>query len=94
MLSKPRISADNASVIALKFMEFIASDTTALDRLMSLTGLSPGDLQTGAVAAEFQGALLDYALQNEPLLLAFAAAADIPPAEIVAARQALPGAPS
>ena len=51
-----------------------------------------GDLKAGAADTGFLAGLMDYFLQNESLLLAFAASEELAPDTIIRARQHLPGA--
>lgn len=85
-------TVDESSVIALKFIGFIASDETRCERFSNLTGMTLQDLMDGAKRLEFQGFVLEYALQDESLILEFAGMEDINPQRLIAARQALPGA--
>jgi hypothetical protein len=80
-----------AAVIALNFMAFLAKDESRLQRFCALTGSTPQDLRAHLARPDFQAMALDYGLQDESLLLAFAAEADIDPLRIVAARRHLPG---
>ena len=50
------------------------------------------DLMKSAGEASFLAGILDYFLQDETLLLAFAGASELAPETIVRARQHLPGA--
>lgn len=88
----PRIATDDASAIALKFLSYVVADAAALERLTSLTGLDATTFRARAADADFHGALLDYALQDESLLFAFATEIGLSPHEVTAARRALPGA--
>ncbi len=85
-------SAEESSIIALKFIAFLASDETRCERFSALTGLTLQDLKEGAKKPDFQGFVLEYALQDESLILEFAGMANINPQTLIAARQALPGA--
>ncbi len=85
-------SAEESSIIALKFISFIASDETRCERFSSLTGMTFQDLKDGAKKPEFQGFVLEYALQDESLILEFAGMENINPQILIAARLALPGA--
>jgi Protein of unknown function (DUF3572) len=85
-------TSEGASVIALKFIEFIASEESRLERFLALTGISLGDLKDSAKDPAFQGFVLDYAMQDEPLILEFAAIDNISPSVLASARYALPGA--
>jgi hypothetical protein len=83
--------AEDAAVIALNFISYLANDEDRLIRFCTLTGLSPGDLRDSIGSADFQAMALDYALQNEELLIHFATQENLSPQEIVAARRNLPG---
>jgi hypothetical protein len=76
---------DGAETIALNALGYLAADENLLEPFLGATGLTLGDLRAGA-------AILDYFLQNEALLLAFAGASELAPETIVRARQRLPGA--
>jgi hypothetical protein len=84
-------SAEGAAIIALNLISYLANDEDKLSRFCTLTGLSPGDLRDSISSAEFQAMALDYALQNEELLIDFATQQNLSPQEIVAARRNLPG---
>lgn len=81
-----------ASDITLNLLGFIAADEGRIERFLALSGMSPQDLKDGAQKPEFLGFLLDYALQDESLILEFAAATGTKPETIQGARFALPGA--
>jgi hypothetical protein len=87
----PHQTADY-SIIALKFIAFIASDETRLERFTALTGLSPQECKERALDKAFQGFVLDFAMQDESAMLEFAAQEEISPESIIKARFALPGA--
>jgi Protein of unknown function (DUF3572) len=85
-------SAERASIIALNFIAFIVSNDERMERFSALTGLFLDDLKNGAREAKFQGFVLEYALQDESLILEFATNESIAPETIQLARYALPGA--
>jgi Protein of unknown function (DUF3572) len=89
--SNVKQTPDEPAVIALNFLAYLANDQDLLGRFMGLTGFSPDDLRAGADNPTFQAGLLDFLLEDESLLLAFAANADLPPASIMRARAKLPG---
>ncbi len=78
--------------IPLLFMAFIAQDDIRLEHFMSLTGMGPSDLKTRLTDASFQAMVLDYALENEFLILEFAAHQGLQPDAVLRARRKLPGA--
>jgi hypothetical protein len=85
------IGAEDAAIIALNFISYLANDADRLNRFCTLTGLGPSDLGKSIGSVDFQAMALDYALQNEDLLLDFAAVEKLNPMDIVAARRRLPG---
>jgi hypothetical protein len=85
------IRGDGAAVIALNFISYLANDEDRLNHFCTLTGLAPGDLKESISSADFQAMALDYALQNEKLLLEFADLERLNPMDVVTARRHLPG---
>ena len=84
--------AERAQTIALKALAYLAGDEDWLNHFLNATGMDLGGLKAGAGDVGFLAGLMDYFLQNEALLLAFAAAEELAPETIVRARQHLPGA--
>jgi hypothetical protein len=85
------IGAEGAAIMALNFIGYLANDADRLSRFCTLTGLGPGDLKDSIGSADFQAMALDYALQNEELLLEFAAMEKLNPMDVMTARRQLPG---
>ena len=83
---------ETSQAIALKALGYLAADDELLEPFLGVTGLVVGDLRAGATDSAFLAGILDYFLQNEALLLAFAASEELAPETIVRARQRLPGA--
>lgn len=83
--------AENAIAIALNFIAFLAQDEDRLNRFCALTGSGPSDLRRSLDSPDFLAMALDYALQDESLLTAFAGDQKINPLEIAASRRHLPG---
>lgn len=86
-----RNGKENASIIALNFIGFLARDEDRMRRFCAHTGMAAGDLRESIGEVVFQAMALDYALGDEALLAAFAAEARLAPQAIVAARRFLPG---
>jgi hypothetical protein len=84
--------SEMAQTIALKALGYLAADEDLLQPFLGSTGLVAGDLRVGATDSAFLAGVLDYFMQNEALLLAFAASEELAPETIVQARQRLPGA--
>jgi hypothetical protein len=84
--------SEMSQTIALKALGYLAADDGLLEPFLGATGLAVADLRAGATDSAFLAGILDYFLQNEALLLAFAGASELAPETIVRARQGLPGA--
>ena len=84
--------AERGETIALKALGYLVGDEEALNQFLAVTGMAVGDLKAGAGDSGFLAGILDYFLQDETLLLAFAASEELAPETIVRARQHLPGA--
>lgn len=92
MAAKVFGDTERAQTIALKALAYLAGDEDWLNHFLNATGMNLGGLKTGAGDIGFLAGLMDYFLQNEDLLIAFAAAGELAPETIVRARQHLPGA--
>lgn len=84
----------DGETLALQALTFLAEDDERLSRFLSLTGTDLNSLRQIATDKASLGAVLDYLLNWEPLLIEFATAMEVPPEAILRARQDLPGAPS
>jgi hypothetical protein len=89
--SKP--GAENAETVALQALAWLAGEEDHLARFMGLAGLSVDELRARAAEPAFLGGVLDFVLENEALLLAFAEAAGLKPEAVARVRRQLPGAP-
>lgn len=85
------MTPDQAETLALQALAHLVSDPDLLGAFMAATGADPAALRVGALDPAFLGAVLDFLLQEDARVLAFAAAADVPPALPAQARAALPG---
>lgn len=85
------MNTDRAETIALQALAFLAADEQALGGFVQLTGLGLDELRSAASNPEILAGVLDYLLQDEAMLLAFCAAAEIRPDEPGRARAYLPG---
>jgi hypothetical protein len=83
----------DAEAIAIQALSFLASRPEELDRFLALSGIGPASLRQAAADPAFLGGILDFLLQDEPLLLSFAKESGLAPAAIGAARMRLDGAP-
>jgi hypothetical protein len=88
---KREFSAATAQETAILALGFLAADPERLERFLALTGLSPPDVPDLLRNGVLHLATLDHIAADEPLLLAFAAAHDLPPETVALARRALAG---
>lgn len=91
MAKAPLMTPDLAETLALQGLAFIASDTQRLSRFLSLTGIDPGELKAWDGNRGLQGAILEYLLGDESLLLVFASEAGCDPQSIMPAHALLTG---
>jgi hypothetical protein len=87
------MSQEEAEILAIRALGFVADDDNRLARLIALTGLSADDLRQRATDPDFLGALLDFLLEDERMLMDFVARTGIRPEAPYAARRRFPGAP-
>ena len=87
----PKPPLPDPETLALQALTFIVSDDDRRQRFLGLTGIEPGSLASLARDPAGLGAILDYLLGWEPLLLEFAEAQALPPESIAQARRKLPG---
>ncbi len=80
-----------AEALALEALAWIAAQDDALGAFLGASGLAPGEVRARAAEPEFLGFVLDFLMQDEAMLCAFAAAAGVSPEAPMRARAALPG---
>lgn len=80
----------DAQIIALKAIAFIAADEDLLPRFVALTGCGADEIKSRIHDPSFLGGVLDFILADEPTLLAFVAAEELAPETPMAARHKLP----
>jgi hypothetical protein len=86
---EPQLDIEGAERLAIEGLAFLASEPEELGRFLALVGLGPETLRDAANDPGFLTAVLEYFLENEALLLVFAARANIRPTLIAAARYLL-----
>lgn len=82
-------SREEAEVIGLKALAFLAGDEARLGRFLALTGLTAAGLRENAGAPGTLAAVLEHLAGDESLLLVFTAEASLPPDAIGPALQVL-----
>jgi hypothetical protein len=92
-IREPRKPGESAETVAIRALVWIAEDEDRLGRFMGLAGLTAGELRARAAEPDFLGGVLDFVLENEALLIAFAESAGLKPATVLRLRRELPGGP-
>ena len=78
-------SAPNSEDVVASVLTFLASEPERLARFFILTGLSPDTIRQ----ARFATSILDYLLNDEPLLRLFTAGTEIAPGDLLQVRVGL-----
>jgi Protein of unknown function (DUF3572) len=84
-------NTQHSSDIALLYMAYLASDVERLGAFCNQSGMGQTELTERLLDPSFQAFLLDYLLQDESELLAFAAQHNLKPEAVMFARSKLPG---
>ena len=92
MRFKAQTNLQDAELIALKALGFLASDGERLGRFLALTGIAPQDIRAAAAEPAFLLGILDHLRGDQSLLLEFTSSEGIDPARIDAASHLLSGA--
>lgn len=86
-----KINGQTAETIAAQALAWLAGDPEHLNAFLTLSGLSPGELMAQAADARMLGAVLDFILTEDRLVIGFCDAAALAYTVPQAARAALPG---
>jgi Protein of unknown function (DUF3572) len=92
MRPKTPDSTEEAEVLALQALGFLAAEPERLSRFMDLSGLGLDAIRASATDPAFLGGLLDHLLADQSLLLIFAEEHGQKPERIGQLRRKLPGA--
>jgi hypothetical protein len=82
-------SSVTAKEIAIRALTFMTSDASILSRFLDVTGWTPATLASPGSRTAILAASLDYLMNEEDLLLTFAANSGLDPGEIALAHRAL-----
>lgn len=89
---KTSTQPEEAQVIALKILEFLASDRARLEDFRDITGMALAEIPGLADDPQFLAGVLDYLSGNQSLLLLFTEMEGLDPESVMRARRLLPGA--
>ena len=82
---------EEAEILALKALSYLAGIDEMMDRFAALSGMGPNDIMERAQDPEMLAGVLDFFLFDEALLTEFCEAHEINPEHPGQARMALPG---
>lgn len=86
-----KIGRDMAEAIAAQALAWLAGDPENLNGFLALSGLSPAELMAQAADARTLGAVLDFVLTEDRLVIGFCDTASLAYTVPQMARAALPG---
>jgi hypothetical protein len=75
--------------VAIQALSFVAGDPERLGAFLAETGIGPETLRSAAADPRFLAGVLDFVLRDDATVKAFAAASELDPATIAAAREVL-----
>lgn len=87
-----RLPSLSPEIMALRALAWVVSDEDRALRFLALTGCDADTLRRRAGEPEILGAVLDFLLDDEAALLAFADEVELPAQAVALSRTALPGA--
>lgn len=77
--------------LAVSVLQWLAEEPDMLSRFLALSGLGPHDLRAAMADTGFHAGLLDFIMQHEPTLMAFAEKSGYSPAQIADAWNRISG---
>lgn len=86
---KSSLTKQEAELIGIAGLSYLAAEPERLGRFLAVTGLGPENVRMAARDPAFLPSLLDYLLANESDLVAFAEEMKIDPKKVGAARDLL-----
>ncbi len=78
-----------AEIVAIQALSFVAGDPERLGVFLAETGIGPETLRSAAADPHFLAGVLDFVLRDDATVKEFAAASELDPATIAAAREVL-----
>ena len=82
---------DTAQAVALNALSFILSEDGLKDRFVALSGLDGGDFRARISDRDFHVSILEFLVNHEPDLIAFAENTNEQPENVVSAWRVLGG---
>lgn len=85
------MTSEQAEILALKILTWLADDEAAMNRFTALAGITPADILDQAGNPELLGGMLDFFLSDEAMLIKFCEEQNINPELPAQARMLMPG---
>jgi len=85
------MTREAAEMLAVQALTYLAGEPERLGRFLALSGIGPESIRSAAHEPGFLAGILEHIAGDEALLMEFASAADIDPAQVGKARAALAG---
>ncbi|MCT8159586.1 DUF3572 domain-containing protein [Pseudoruegeria sp. SHC-113] len=85
------MTPDNAQVLALQALGWLASNDDLLPVFLGASGASLTDVRARAAEPEFLASVLDFLLMDDAWVIGFCADCNLPNEALMQARAALPG---
>lgn len=92
MQSQKDTTGQDAEVLSIAILSWLASEPELLSRFLALTGVDPSDLRAAAGNRGFLAALVEFLMGHEPTLMAFCEATGTKPEQVVRAHASFGGA--
>ena len=89
----PKLTREAAETLAIRAVAFLAEREELFLRFVALTGMSVDQVRGSLADPVVLGAVLDFVLADEALVLELVAALDVAPDLPARARRLLPGGP-
>lgn len=89
MKSRPQLDREEAEMLAIRALAFLARDADRLGRFLSLSGIGPAELRARADDPQLLAGVIEHLLADETLLLVFATEDAVPPQLLAQAYEAL-----
>lgn len=86
-----KIGREAAEAVAAQALAWVAEDAERINGFLNLSGLSPGELMAQAADPRILGAVLDYLMTEDRLVMAFCDEVGLAYTVPQAARAVLPG---
>ena len=78
-----------AEIVAIQALSFIAAEPERLGLFLAESGIGPDTLRKSAADPHFLASVLDFVLRDDATVKSFAAASELDPTTIAAAREVL-----